>query len=310
MPKPYYFPESFLKTNLEQRNAAATEWLKNLPSILDEAESRWSLTIGPPFPQLSYNYAAPATRADGTTVVVKAGVPNKEFRTEAEALQIYGGDGAVRILDFDLSMGVMLLEYLRPGKMLVDLEDDVEATSIAASVMKRLWHAPPPEHSFPTVFDWVGGFSRLRDCFGGGTGPFPRALVEEAERLFADLLASMGEQVVLHGDLHHFNILSAEREPWLVIDPQGVIGEAEYETGALLRNPMPELFLWPGLEKLLARRIDQLAEELGFDRERIRGWAVAQAVLSVWWYFDETCDSPASVWKGGVEFAETLARVH
>ncbi len=309
----FHIPDSLIHTNTEQRGEPGVEWLQRLPSILSECERRWHLTLGSPFPQLSYNYAAPAGypqgAEDGSRLVVKVCFPGKEFRTEVDALGVYDGRGAVKLLDFDASLGVMLLEHLDPGTMLVAVKDDVEATSIAASVMKRLRRPAPAEHSFPTVADWTGGMSKLRGCFGGGTGPFPTRLVEEAERLFSELLSSMGEPVVLHGDLHHFNILAGEREPWLAIDPQGVIGEAEYETGALLRNPIPYIYREPHLEHLLSRRMDQLAEELGFDRQRIRGWAVAQALLSVWWYFEDTCASISDEWKAGLEFAEIMAKV-
>ena len=193
--------------------------------------------------------------------------------------------------------------------VLVTMKDDVAATSIAASVMKKIRRPAPATHSFPTVADWASCLQKLRPCFGGGTGPFPVKLVEEAERLFSELIFSMGEPVVLHGDLHHFNILSSRREGWAAIDPQGVVGEAEYETGALLRNPSPDIYKHLHLEGVLARRMDQLAEELGFDRQRIRGWAIATALLSVWWYFEDTCESLSDEWRGAMEFAGIIARV-
>jgi streptomycin 6-kinase len=305
----FAIPESLIRTTTYERGPRGTDWLRRLPTILDECERRWSLTLGPPFPQLSYNYAAPAQRADGMSLVVKVGFSQEEFNTEAEALRLYAGGGAVRLLDFDPSLVVMLLERLTPGEMLASLEDDVEATSIAASVMKRIRRPAPADHPFPTVAGWASGLDRLRYCFDGGTGPFSPKLVDQAKQLFSELIGSMGESVVLHGDLHHFNILSAEREPWLAIDPQGVVGEAEYETGALLRNPSPAIYQQPHLERVLARRMDQLSEVLGFDRERVRGWAVATAVLSVWWYFEDKCESLNDEWRPAMEFAETIARV-
>jgi streptomycin 6-kinase len=191
------------------------------------------------------------------------------------------------------------------------VKDDAEATSIAASVMKRLRRPVSEEEArlFPTVGDWAQGLGKLRERFGGGTGPFREGLVDQAEQLYAELLPSMGEPVLLHGDLHHYNILAAEREQWLAIDPQGVIGEAEYETGALLRNPTPDVVSEPDLPRLLARRMDQLAEELGYSRERIWGWAVAQAVLSAWWYIDDEShgDPSSDNFKGGVILAEAMA---
>jgi streptomycin 6-kinase len=112
-------------------------------------------------------------------------------------------------------------------------------------------------------------------------------LVETAEGLFAELLSSMDELVLLHGDLHHYNILSAEREPWLAIDPKGVVGEPAYELGAWLRNPVPHVFSWPDARQVTARRVDQFAELLGLDRQRIIGWGIAQAVLSAWWDYED-----------------------
>jgi streptomycin 6-kinase len=280
-----------------------------LPAILAECERRWSLTIGPPFEGVWYNYVARARRTDGTLVVVKVCYPDNDFLAEAAALRLWGGTGAVQLLDVEPDQGAMLLEYITPGTMLKQVQDDAQATSIAASVMRQIWRPVPDEHPFPRVGDWGKGLVKMREEFGGGTGPFPRKLVEEGERLFAELLGSMGEPVVLHGDLHHYNILAAERQPWLAIDPKGVVGEAEYETGALIRNPMPDILSRPNLEQVLARRIDQLSDELGLDRERIRGWAVAQAVLSAWWSYEISGGVLDDDWHAFIRFTEVLARV-
>jgi streptomycin 6-kinase len=183
------------------------------------------------------------------------------------------------------------------------LTDDERATSIAAKMMRQLWRPVPTKHPFPTVAHWAAGLVRLRERFDGGCGPFPRALLEMAEARFGELIGSMADSVLLHGDLHHHNILAAERQPWLALDPKGVIGEAEYEVGALLRNPMPELLRQPGPGRILARRADQLAEELGFDRSRLLGWATAQAVLAGWWDYEDHGHG----WEPWLACAELLA---
>src|SRR5690349_11445214 len=162
MPRDFEFPALFVQTNINQRGDKGVEWLEKLPGLLAEIEGRWSLNIGKPFEGLSYNYAAPAIRADGMTLVVKVCPPNREFWAEAEALALYGGNGAVELIDADSALGVMLLEHVRPGKMLVEVKDDEEATRIAASVMPRIWHPPPAENSFPTVADWAAGMENLR----------------------------------------------------------------------------------------------------------------------------------------------------
>ena len=289
-------PATFARTIQEVFGERGAVWLDRLPATIANCERRWSLTVGPPF-ELSYNYVAPAMRADGTDVVLKLGVPNPELLSEIAALSLYDGCGIARLLESDAEQGIMLLERLKPGTPLVTLADDERMTAIAAQVMRQLWRPAPAEHTFPTVAGWAAGMQRLRAEFDGGTGPFSTRLVEQAETLFAELIASMGEPMLLHGDLHHWNILSAEREPWLAIDPKGLVGEAEYEVGALLRNPdlMPV--------QVLARRVDQLAEALGFDRDRIVAWGMAQGVLSAWWSYEDHGHG----WEPTMVFAERMA---
>lgn len=262
-------------------------WLAHLPTTLHQAEQRWSLTLHDSFRPLSYNYVAPARRQDGTAVVLKAGVPNTELRTEAAALQLFDGRGAVRLIDADPEAGLLLLERLKPGSTLIHLADDEQATVAAIGVMRQLWRPVQTTAPFPTVSDWARGLTRLRHHFHGSTGPFPPRLVSAAESLFQELIPSMGQAVLLHGDLHHDNILSAQRQPWLAIDPKGVIGEREYEVGALLRNPVSELLTYPNLEAVMRQRVDLIVDQLGFDRQRVTGWAAAQAVLAGWWSFED-----------------------
>jgi streptomycin 6-kinase len=278
-------------------------WLDALPSLVATCANRWSLQVGSPFPNLSYNVVAPAERADGTPVILKLGVPGRELGTEIAALRHFAGVGSCRLLAADESAGALLLERLKPGRLLLTVEDDEVATRIAAEVMSRLWRPAPATHPFPTVADWGEGFARLRRRFAGGTGPLPEPIVARAERLFAELLASSAPAVVLHGDLHHWNVLAAERAPWLAIDPKGVVGEPAYEVGAWLRNPLPGLLDRPAPGRVLARRLDLLAEALGQDRERLRDWGFAQAILSAWWCLEDGVDG----WEQAVRVAELLA---
>lgn len=298
-------PEAFARTIVAVYGEVGSAWLDQLPGLLAECARRWSLTIEPPF-ALSYNYVAPAIRADGMPVVVKAGVPERERTEETAALRVMDGRGIARLLDADPEQGVLLLERLLPGASLLDTWSeaaDAAATSAMAGVMRQVWRPAPPGHSFRSVRDWAAGLEKLRRRFDGGTGPLPVALVEAAEARFADLLDSLTENTLLHGDLHHGNVLAAERAPWLAIDPKGVVGEPAYEVGALLRNPLPEALAVADPARLMRRRVDQLADELGFDRERIRSWGMAQAVLSAWWSLE---DHDAG-WEPAIACAEILA---
>ncbi len=296
-------PEDFARTQISLRGDAGAAWLNRLPGLTNEFARRWSIKVSPPFPNLSYNWVAPATREDGNHTVLKLSFPgDKEFVTEAAALEAFDGRGICRLLEIDRGKGAMLLERLQPGGRLTAVEDDEEATSIAAGVMKRLWRPAPANHAFPSVSDWAQGFDRLRHRFGGGTGPMPKELVQEAESLFADLLATEGEPLLLHGDLHQENVLSARREPWLAIDPKGVVGEAAYDTAALLHNPV-EMLGVPDPKRRTERRLDVLSEKLGLDRDRIRAWGFAQAVLAAYWCLEDS----GQVWSEALSFAKLIA---
>lgn len=294
----------YVRTTLALHGEAGRRWLSRLTDVISACERRWGIQVGAPFPGLSYNFVAPATLEDGAPAVLKLCVPNHELATEIDALRHFDGNGSARLLAVDEASGALLLERLRPGMPLRALADDAAATSAAVGVMRRLWRPAPPDHRFPTVERWGKGFERLRARFGRG-GPFPPALVDHAEALFADLLATSAPATVLHGDLHHWNVLAAEREPWLAIDPKGVVGEPAYEVGALLRNPMPDVARWPDLDRVMARRIDQLADELGFDRERVRGWGLAQAVLSAWWCVEDGVPG----WEEAIRCAAVLGGI-
>jgi streptomycin 6-kinase len=289
-----FIPEDFKQDMIiVHGHEKALGWLERLPAILADCARRWQLTIFPPFENLSFHYVAPAVRADGTPVVVKASSPTGEFATETEALRLFQGEGMVRLLEFDAEQEVMLLERLEPGTTLVRLvpEQDERAISILVSVMRRIWRSAPAQHNFPTVAKWARGLQHLRKRYDGGCGPFPKRLVEEAETLFAELLATSEPAMLLHGDLHHENVLLAGNI-WKAIDAKGLVGDPGYETGVLFYNPIPKVFHVPDLRKLLARRLDQLAEELEMDRTRIRGWGLAQCVLSSWWSVEDGYQEP------------------
>jgi streptomycin 6-kinase len=218
--------------------------------------------------------------------VLKLLPPSEEFGRQTEALLAWKGDGSVKVEKFDCERGAMLIERARPGIELTRLFHegrDEEATTITCELMPRL--AVKADYSFPTAADRAADLTNLRKRFIGKTGPFPEHLVDAAENLFSELVASQGEQVLIHGDLHHENILSAQREPWLAIDPHGLIAEREFETYALILNP-DGIAKNPDLKAISRRRIDQMSDLLGFDRERVRGWGIACAVLSAWWSLD------------------------
>jgi streptomycin 6-kinase len=298
------FPKAFRRTIVDVFGEDGEAWLSRLPQLIAECERRWNLRVERPVDSLSYNYVCLARRADGSRAVLKLGVPNPELASEIAALQYYDGRGIARLYASDADSGALLIEQLKPGTPLAALHDDERATAIAAGVMRRLWQPAPQEQGdFLSVAGWAQGIGGLRARFGGGSGPLPGGLVDRAERLFTELLGSAEENFLLHGDFHHFNILQAEREPWLAIDPKGVVGERAYDLGAFLYNPLPAFPKQPGLRRILSRRIDQLSEILDIDRQRVLAYGLAQAVLSACW----SVEAEGYGWEPVITVAEQLA---
>lgn len=300
-----HLPATFVTTIRTTFGDAGDAFLRDLPHLLDEYARRWELTLLPAFPNLSYNYVAPAVRRDGSEAVLKLGVPHRELRSEIAALTHYASVGCVALLEADPDGGALLLNRVRPGATLQQLAytDDVQATAALADVMDALWRPAPTKHEMLTIDVWAAELAALRPHFGGDTGPFPAHLVDIAERLFAELLGSSAAPVVLHGDLHHDNVLAAQGGCWLAIDPKGVVGEREFEVYALLRNPLGWPLAQPDPARVLRRRIDQVADRLGLDRERMRLWSVAQCVLSAWWDYN---DSDPRAGQDDLRIAEML----
>lgn len=270
---------------VEMYSENGRSWLAQLPHLLNELAERWQLTLQPPF-KLSYNYVAPVTRADGTTAVFKIGYPDPELLTEMETLRLYNGRFACQLLASDPENYAMLLEHIQPGQPLWSLADDEAETAVAAQVMQQLWQPIKPEDHplLPTLARRTIALTRLSDYFEDGFGPFPRRLVETAVTLRAELLAENIPSMLLHGDFHHENILTAKRKPWLALDPKGVIGDTAYEVGAYLYNPIVENV---AKKNLVARRIDQFSEALVIDRQRLIKWGIVQAVLSAVWSYQD-----------------------
>jgi streptomycin 6-kinase len=263
-------------------------WLQSLPETIDKFALAWSFQLRPPQRRSSASYIVPAQLGDGSPAILKCGVPsNTEFVSEAKALQCFDGRGAVRLLQVDLPRGVMLLERASPGQPMSMLEDDEQATRMAAVLMQRLWRPAPDCEEIPSLARWGLGFERMRNQFDGGTGPLSEEWVGRAEVLFGELMSSMEAPMLLHGDLHHDNIVSARREAWLALDPKGVIGDPAFETAALLHNPIPVLNSNPQAKSILERRVEVLADVLGIRRQRIRDWSVAKGMLSAWWCIED-----------------------
>jgi streptomycin 6-kinase len=220
----------------------------------------------------------------GTTPVVLKVVKEEgdEWRC-GEVAAKFGGRGVVQV--YEHMAGAALFEKLDPGEPLASLTvagRDDEATDILAMMLGRMAPGDAPE-SCPTVEQLALGFLR-----GAALGDerIPSALLDPAQRIYADLCRTQREPALLHGDLHHYNVLSDRSRGWCAIDPKGVVGELEYELGAALRNPIDRPDLFARLD-VVEHRLEQFGLALGIDVSRARGWCFAQAVLSAVWSLED-----------------------
>jgi streptomycin 6-kinase len=254
------------------------EWLELLPRIVDACVDRWSLTLEPPFEPAHISLVVPATLPDGRAVILKVNFPEEESEHEADALAHWGGRGAVELVAHDDSRRALLVERCVPGAQLWSVEDDEEATRIAASVLRVLWRPVSEDAPYRRLEDEAKRWAReLPQDWAGLGRPFDRSLVDEAVAACVELGADQGAPVVLHQDFHGGNVLSAERAPWLAIDPKPLLGEREFDGASLLRDRRDELGQADDGGRI-RRRLDVLEEELGLDRERMRRWGIAHAL--------------------------------
>jgi streptomycin 6-kinase len=237
----------------------------------------WAVTIGQTF-ETNSALLAFGTRHN-SPVVLKISKQRGDEWHSGQMLGAFSGDGMVRV--YESEPGAVLIERLVPGNDLVTLVKkghDERTTQILAEVMQRLAnHVPPP--NCPTVFDWALSFDRYLQS---GDQQVPAPLVQRVGELYRNLAISSSQTMLLHGDLHHYNVLFDEERGWTAIDPKGVVGELEYEVGAIIRNPMelPDLFT---SSAVIERRLRTLTELLGLDYRRVLEWSFAQAVLSAIW---------------------------
>lgn len=255
-----------------RKSVERTEWLVQLPGLLHGLENRWSLTLGEPFDgeDVSCSYVANVARADGTPAVLKIGMPHMEGEHEVQGLRFWDGDPTVQLLEADDTCGAMVLERCEPGVSLRTMPED-DQDVVIARLLRRLWRKPAPPHSFRPL-------SALLEYWSSETladvDRWPDAgLVREGLRLFRELSRDTPSVVLLATDLHAGNVLRAQREPWLVIDPKPFVGDPAYDATQHL-----DVFNRDGrLRTAPDRTIRRFADLLGVDHERVRLWTFARA---------------------------------
>jgi streptomycin 6-kinase len=246
-----------------------TTWLDRLPASVESLLERWSLTLGTVYDgSASCAWVASVTCADDTAAALKLGLPHMEGQDEALGLRFWNGDPTARLLMSDDELGAMLLELCEPGTSLRS-QSEPEQNQVLATLLHRLWRTPPARHRFRPL-------SALMEYWTAETldqtEEWPDAeLVRDGLRLFAELPRTARHEVLLATDLHAANVLRAQRQPWLVIDPKPFIGDPAYDLTQHLFNCSASLCADPH------GTIRRFADLVDIDQERVRLWTFARA---------------------------------
>ena len=251
-------------------NPERAAWLDRLPDVLRSLEHLWALTPDAPLDaeEPSCSYVAAVCSANGTPAVLKIAMPHMEGEHEIHGLRFWDGDPTVRLLEADEELGALLLERCKPGTTLRALAEH-DQDLVISGLLRRLWRPPSTPHPFRSLSilteywtnETLGQIEQWPDL----------ELVREGLQLFEELPRNATRDVVLATDLHAGNVVRAEREPWLVIDPKPFVGDPAYDATQHLFNCRERLRLDPD------RTIRSFADLAGIEHERVRLWTFARA---------------------------------
>ncbi|RUQ99351.1 aminoglycoside phosphotransferase family protein [Legionella septentrionalis] len=270
-------------------------WLQALPATLKKLATEWKLSDLKPLSNLSYNFVVKAMHGQQLPVVLKLSCDATSTRNEVKALQHFQGHGCIKLLKINWQHHAILLEQAIPGQTLkthYPLQFS-EAVNAYASVVETLLHKPTISQRFPMVHDWLKALDEACNSH------IPNSLLLQAIALKNDLLNSPESYFVLHGDLHHDNILMHKGQ-WVAIDPKGIVGEKAFEAAAFDFITRAELANKADVKDILQMRIHILANALNLSPVRLTQWIFVRLILAAAWFAED---------KGDPSYPLILARI-
>lgn len=256
------------------------DWLENLPQKINNIAAKLGLSELVPISNLSYNYVLSGFQGS-RPIILKLGFDNDDMWQEVSALRAFPSSSVSEVIHADREF--ILLQRILPGISLKSLSQegkDNEASLHFCQLVKKLHSDKIPLQGFSSVAEkWGSGFDEYlssKDC------QIEKSLVEDAKQLFFSLCQSQSKVILLHGDLHHDNILYDNIRRWVAIDPKGIIGEAEIEVSAFLKNPVGHQEIYGNME-IIYTRVNIISECLNLNRQRILSWVYVLTILSCIW---------------------------
>lgn len=271
----------------------AMAWLDDLPALINAFEQKWKFRFLGPVSNLSYNFVGKVKFiSSGETGIIKMGLSDSivEEYTWLQSIN----KGTVRVLFSDAGKKVFAMQELEPGTTLGNyygLDHDDDATRIIASLIIDL--QKDQKYANCSSFRDICSFQEQLHIL---KGRIDDCLYDKVISLYLELVGSTEKNCLLHGDLHHDNILK-NGEDWVVIDPHARTGDPAYEVGSMIYNPPWFSERCIDYQKVISRRIDILSEMLPFDRERIIAWCFCKTILSVAWSVEDHGHVPENMVK-------------
>ncbi|MFE7010671.1 aminoglycoside phosphotransferase family protein [Streptomyces sp. NPDC057651] len=271
-------PDGLIESQYTYAGEPGRAFIAGLPARVEEFVERWDLRVDGPAMHGMAALVLPVVRGDGAPAVVKFQILDEETEGEPVALRVWDGAGAVRLLDHDDATGTMLLERLDSGRMLDSVEDSRKAVLVIAELLARLTSGPAPEGMRRLSGIAAGMLAQVPSALAAVPGAADRALLADCAAAVREVADEAGDRL-LHWDLHFENVLAAEREPWLAIDPKPLAGDPGFDLKPAIDNRFDaDEVVW---------RFDAMSGVLGLDRERARAWTLGRVLQDSLWEIED-----------------------
>ena len=274
------------KNIVNQLGQRGQDWLLQLPELVSRFSEQWDLSNVIPVEKMNWNYVATAVQYHKTPVMLKISCNHKLLASERAALIHFAGNGAIHVYDYDDKNGGLLLQQAIPGDSLKLRHPDqlISVMDAYAGIIHKIADAPAnAEYEFKHMREWLSAIDLAKPSI------IPQRYLDKAKEVKDYLLKSSGRELVLHGDLHLENILNNGLE-WLAIDPQGIIGEIEFEVAAFDLIDNDEIARYKSIANILHERITMLAAVTGVDESRLTAWIYLRIMMSALWFIEDNGD--------------------
>lgn len=305
-PQAIEVPDALVASYTRNGGEEERAWIARLPALVAEMLDRWELERDGGIASGEASLVVPVCRADDTRAALRLQMPREETTAALIGLRAWNGDGIVRLLDHDPESSAMLLERLDLSRTLVSVEDDDVAMGALGAIMRRLHSVPAPEGLRGLDEVARGMLASVPAAAANLTDPADRRLLHGWASAVTELVVEPGDRM-LHWDLHYDNVLAAEREPWLAIDPEPLVGDPGFDLWPALDTGWERLRATGDVQRLLRRRFDLLTEVLGLDRPRAAGWTLARLLQNTLWDIE---DGRTSIDPSQTTVAEALPPRH